>query len=127
MELVNELYKLKLDGFSKSWEFTIDSMIKLLQPLAPHMTAELWQQLGHTTQLDYETWPAWDESSIVSDTMTIIVQVNGKLRAKLQVGVDADEESIKNLALADENVKKFVRGEPKRVIYIPGKLVNVVS
>lgn len=127
MELVNELYKLKLDGFSKSWEFTIDSMIKLLQPLAPHMTAELWQQLGHTTQLDYETWPAWDESSIVSDTMTIIVQVNGKLRAKLQVGVDAEEESIKNLALADENVKKFVRGEPKRVIYIPGKLVNVVS
>lgn len=126
MELVNELYKLKLEGFSGDWQFTIESLVKLLQPLAPHMTAELWQQLGNTTQLDYEAWPMWDESKIVSDTMTIIVQVNGKLRAKLEVATDADEESIKKLALADENVQKFVTSEPKKVIYVKNKLVSIV-
>ena len=127
MELVNELYKLKLEGFSEDWKFTIESLIKLLQPLAPHMTAELWEQLGHTNQLDYEAWPMWDESKIVSDTMMIIVQVNGKLRAKLEVGSDTSEEEIKKLALSDENVQKFVPGEPKKVIYIKNKLISIVA
>ena len=90
------------------------------------MTAELWQQLGNTTQLDYEAWPMWDESKIVSDTMTIIVQVNGKLRAKLEVPADTDEEEIKKLALSDENVQKFVTSEPKKVIYVKNKLVSIV-
>ncbi len=127
MELVNDLYKLKLEGFSEDWQFTIESLIKLLQPLAPHMTAELWQQLGHDKQLDYEAWPRWDEAKIVSDTLTIIVQVNGKLRAKLEVNKDTSEDAIKKLALTDENVQKFVTSEPKKVIYIPGKLVSVVA
>lgn len=127
MELVNELYKLKLDGFTPEWQFTIESLIKLVQPFAPHMAAELWQQLGHDTQLDFEAWPAWDDTKIVTETLTIIVQVNGKLRAKLDVALDASEETIKSLALADENVQKFVTGEPKKVIYILGKLVSIVA
>ncbi len=127
MELVNELYKLKLDGFSAEWQFTIESLIKLLQPFAPHMAAELWQQLGHDTMLDFEVWPQWDDARIVRDTMTIIVQVNGKLRAKLDVATDTDEETIKKLALADENVQKFVDGESKKVIYVPGRLVSIVA
>ena len=127
MELVNELYKLKLDGFTEEWRFTIESLVKLLQPFAPHMTADLWQQLGHDDQLDFVTWPAWDDAKIVSDTLTIIVQVNGKLRAKLDVAVDESEDEIKKLALADENVQKFVTGDPKKVIYVPGKLVNIVA
>jgi len=126
MEAVNELYKLKLDGFTPEWQFTIESLIKLAQPFAPHMTAELWQQLGYDTPLDFESWPEWDDTKIVREVLTIIVQVNGKLRAKLDVALDASEEMIKTLALEDENVKKFVPGEPKKVIYVPGKLVNIV-
>ncbi|HRC28409.1 MAG TPA: class I tRNA ligase family protein [Candidatus Saccharimonas sp.] len=126
MEYVNELYKLKMDGFSEQWQFAIESLIKLLQPLAPHMTAELWQQLGHDGALDVADWPIWDDGQIVSDTMTIIVQVNGKLRAKLDVSTGTTGDDIKALALADEHVKRFVTAEPKKVIYIPGKLVSIV-
>ena len=127
MEYVNELYKLKMDGFSEQWQFAIESLIKLLQPLAPHMTAELWQQLGHDGALDVADWPIWDDGQIVSDTMTIIVQVNGKLRAKLDVSTGTTGDDIKALALADEHVKRFVTAEPKKVIYIPGKLVSIVA
>lgn len=127
MEFVNELYKLKLEGFSSEWKFAIESLIKLLQPFAPHMTAELWQQLGHETQLDFEPWPMYDEAQIIRDTMTIIVQVNGKLRAKLEVAVDASEEDIKSVAVADPNVQKFLSGDPRKVIYVPGKLVSIVA
>ncbi len=126
MECVNELYKLKTAGFSADWQFTIESLIKLVQPFAPHMAAELWQKLGHSSQLDFEPWPQWDEAKIASDSITIIVQVNGKLRAKLEVAASASEEEIKTLALSDENVAKYVTGEPKKVIYIKGKLVSVV-
>jgi leucyl-tRNA synthetase len=126
MEYVNELYKLKVDGFSGQWQFALESLIILLQPLAPHMTAELWQQLGHDDALDFANWPVWDDNQIVSDTMTIIVQVNGKLRAKLDVPAGTADDDIKVLALADENVERFVTGEPKKVIYVPGKLVSIV-
>jgi leucyl-tRNA synthetase len=127
MELVNELYKLKLDGFSAEWQFTIESLIKMLQPLAPHMAAELWQELGHDDMIDFANWPEWDESKIVHDTMTIIVQVNGKVRAKLELAINTPEEDVKKAALADGNVEKFLEGnEPKKVIYIKGKLVSVV-
>ncbi len=127
MEYVNELYKLKTDGFSADWQFSIESLVKLVQPFAPHMAAELWQQLGHDTQLDFEDWPKWDDAKIVRDTMTIIVQVNGKLRAKLEVSSTASEERIRELAQADENVAKHLANkQPAKVIYIPGRLVNIV-
>ena len=127
MECVNELYKLKTDGFTNDWQFTVESLIKLVQPFAPHLAAELWQQLGHDTQLDFEAWPTWSDAKIVSDTMTVIVQVNGKLRAKLDVATDISEDQIKELALGEANVQKFLDGkEPTKVIYIPGKLLSIV-
>ena len=127
MEFVNELYKLKLDGFTDEWQEILETLVKLVQPMAPHVAAELWQQLGHDTQLDFEPWPTWNDEKIIRDTITIIVQVNGKLRAKLDVSAETDEETIKKLALADENVQKFVTSEPQKVIYIPGKLVSIVA
>ena len=127
MEYVNELYKLKVDGFTPEWQQSLEALIQLIQPFAPHIAAELWQQLGHGSQLDFVEWPTWDEGKIVSETLTIIVQVNGKLRAKLSVPIDTDEETIKKLALEDENVTKYVSGEPKKVIYIKGKLVSIVA
>lgn len=126
MEMVNSLYKLKLQGIDEEWGFAIEALIQLVQPFAPHMAAELWQQLGHGTQIDSQPWPVWDETKIVRDTMTIIVQVNGKLRAKLEVASGESEVTIKELALQDENVQKFVSGEPKKVIYIKNKLLSIV-
>lgn len=126
MEMVNSLYKLKLQGIDEEWGFAIEALIQLIQPFAPHMAAELWQQLGHDTQIDSQPWPVWDEAKIVRDTMTIIVQVNGKLRAKLEVASGESEATIKELALRDENVQKFVSGEPKKIIYVKNKLVSIV-
>ncbi len=126
MECVNDLYKLKIGGYSNDWQFTIESLVKLVQPFAPHLSAELWQQLGYESQLDFEAWPEWDDAKIASDSMTIIVQVNGKLRAKLEVAAGADEDEIKTLALSDENVQNYVTGELKKMIYVKGKLVSIV-
>jgi leucyl-tRNA synthetase len=128
MECVNELYKFKLDGFSADWQFTIESLIKLLQPFAPHMSAELWERLGHETQLDTEAWPVYDEALLVRDTVTIVLQVNGKVRANIEVAADAGKEELERLALENERVKEFVGDKkPARIIVVPGRLVNVVA
>ena len=83
--------------------------------------------MGHTDTIHVDHWPKWDEKYLTSDTMTIIVQVNGKLRAKLELPADADKDAIEQAALADENVIKFTSNKPpKKVIYVPKKLVNIV-
>lgn len=127
MECVNDLYKLKVAGYSQEWLSALKTLVQLVQPFAPHMAAELWQQLGETSQLDFVDWPSWDDTKIASDTLLIIVQVNGKLRAKLEIAAGTSEDDIKSLALADENVRKFVSNQPKKIIYIKNKLVNIVA
>ncbi len=127
MEYVNDLYKLKTDGFNGDWQAALESLVQLLSPFAPHISAELWQQLGNDTKLDFVVWPKWDEAKIAVDNMTIIVQVNGKLRAKLEVDRNTSPEDIQQMAVRDENVQKFVVGTPKKVIYVPGKLVSIVA
>lgn len=128
MEYVNELYKYKLDGFSgDAWQEAIDSLVRLIAPMAPHMGAELWQQIGNTSRLEDAGWPQWDDAFLAEAMLTIIVQVDGKLRAKLLVPAGATEESIKQTALDEENVKKFISEDgPKKVIYIPGRLISIV-
>ena len=128
MEYTNELYKLKTDGFSeKTWHEALSVLAQLIAPFAPHMAAELWQQLGHDNSLDTAKWPTWDESLTVSETMTIVVQVNGKVRAKLSLAKDSTKEQAIEAALADENVQKFVADQkPAKTIYVPGRLVNIV-
>ena len=127
MEFVNELYKLKTDGFSEDWCHSLESLVQMLAPTAPHMAAELWEQLGKGTEIDTVQWPSWDESLLVADTMKIVVQVNGKLRAELEVAKDISKDDITKLALEQDNVKKFLEGkEPTKVIYVPGRLVSVV-
>ena len=119
MEFVNELYK---NGANKE---DLVVLSKLLKPFAPHLASEMLEDLKSDDE-----WPTWDEKALVSDIVEVVVQVNGKLRAKLEVSADDlnDEEKLKNLALADENVQKFVSGEPKRVIVLPKvKLVNIVA
>ena len=126
MEYVNDLYKLKTEGFSPAWRSALETLVQLVQPFAPHMAAELWRQLGHDSQLDFVDWPDFDDAKIMQDTMTIVVQVNGKVRAKLQVATGASEDKIKQLALSDESVMRYVVGEPKKVIYVKGKLISIV-
>lgn len=127
MEYVNDLYKLKVDGYGSQWQPPLETLVQLLQPFAPHMSAELWQQLGHDDQIDFVQWPTWDDSLTVADTTTIIVQVNGKVRAKLEVSADAGEDEVRSQALADSNVIKHIGDKkPTKVIYVPGRLVSVV-
>ncbi len=126
MECVNDLYKLKTTGFTEQWQLALKTLIQLVQPFAPHMAAELWQQLGYGDQLDFAAWPEWDEAKIVRDTITIVVQVNGKVRAKLTTAPDTSEADITAQALADDRVAKYLTGPPKKVIYVKRKLVSIV-
>lgn len=129
MEATNTYYKLKEGtlGKSEEWQFALESLLQVLAPFAPHIAEELWQQLGHNTTIHVDTWPTWDDSYLMADEMTIVVQVNGKLRAKMRVGVDVSEEAVKQVALNDENVKKFIgEARPKKVVYVSGRLVNIV-
>lgn len=130
MEMVNGLYKFKeTHGIqaSETWRFSLESLLQILAPFAPHITEELWHELGRTDTIHVNHWPKWDDKHLASDTMTIIVQVNGKLRAKLELPADTDKDAIEQAALADENVIKFTSNKPpKKVIYVPKKLVNIV-
>jgi leucyl-tRNA synthetase len=128
MEYTNELYKLKVDGFSDQvWGEALDAMVKLIAPFAPHLSEEIHQQLGGADLVQDTTWPIWDDSLITSDKMTIIVQVNGRLRAKLEVEKTAGEDEVKQLAVSNEHVASFVGDQkPAKIIYVPGRLVNIV-
>ena len=130
MEMVNGLYKIKeAQGIqaSATWRFTLESLLQILAPFAPHITEELWHELGHTDTIHVNHWPKWDEKYLTSDTITIIVQVNGKLRSKLELSADANQQIVEEAALADANVQKFTNNKPpKKMVYVPGKLVNIV-
>lgn len=128
MEYVNDLYKYKVDGFSEgAWHSAFEALTQLIAPMAPHMAEELWAQLDHETFVHETMWPEWDEALTVEDMATIVVQVNGKLRATVELPKDTPEDEVKSQALANENVARFVGDQkPLKVIYIPGKLVNVV-
>ena len=122
MTFVNDCYK-QDEIFA---EYAV-GFLQLLNPIAPHMTEEIWSIMGVDGELSYHPWPTFDESKLVNDTITVIAQVNGKLRAKLDVPADISKEDMEKLALANENVKNFTEGkEIAKVIVVPGKLVNIV-
>jgi leucyl-tRNA synthetase len=128
MEYTNELYKLKLNGFSRdAWHEALSTLVQLIAPLAPHMSEELNKELGSDVLVQHTAWPVWDDALIIDETITIIVQVNGKLRAKLVVGAGTSEEEVTNKALSEENVAAFVGDKkPTKIVYIAGRLVNIV-
>lgn len=130
MEMANGLYKIKESqeiDMSDEWRFALESLIQILAPFAPHITEELWHEMGHDDTVHVGHWPKWDEKYLKSSVVTIIVQVNGKLRAKLELSSDMDKQGVEAAALADENVQKFTNNKPpKKMVYVPGKLVNIV-
>lgn len=114
----------KADSLPKEYA---EGLVKMLAPIAPHMMEELWSKFGHYESITYAKWPEFDESKLVSDTVEMIIQVNGRLRDKLSLPVDTDKEKIKELALSDEKIQKFIDGKDvAKVIVIPNKIVNIV-
>jgi leucyl-tRNA synthetase len=105
----------------------LESVVRLMSPFVPHVCEELWQQLGYDNSLEQCSWPVWDESALVTDTILIVVQVNGKVRGKVTVSADAAKEAVEEAALADANVARFIDGKTiRKVIVVPGRLVNIV-
>ena len=122
MIFINAVYKEEV--FPKEYA---EGFVKLLNPVAPHIGEELWEMLGHDKTIAYEEWPKYDDAKISDDEKEIAVQVNGKVRATIKIGVDEDEESIKAKALEEENVKRHTDGkEIVKMIVIKGKIVNIV-
>lgn len=132
MELVNTLYQHKdsLSNDSKGCRVlssAISTVLTLLQPITPHLCEELWERLGHKDALIRQPWPQYNPEALVKDMLTVIVQVNGKLRGRITVAADADEEQVKQAAMSEPNVQKHLEGVTvRKVLVVPGKLVNVV-
>jgi leucyl-tRNA synthetase len=130
MEYVNELFKVKAArGYTAraSWNFALTALSQVLAPFAPHIAEEIWHQLGNEASVHVAPWPVHDPQYLVADQITIVVQVNGKVRANLQVPSDASKEDIESQAMADQNVQKFMENKkPAKVVYVPGRLVNIV-
>lgn len=123
MVLVNEFYK----ADSLPLEY-VEGLVKLISPITPHMAEELWTLLGHVGSIAYAKWPTYDESKLVEDTVEIVVQVNGKIKQHLHVSRTASKEELEELALNDEKIKTELEGKTiRRVIAVPGKLINVVA
>ena len=105
----------------------LDAIVLVLSPTVPHVSHELWHVLGHESAPVNEAWPVFDASALALDMVEIVVQVNGKLRGRISVAADADSDSISEIALADENVKRFIADKAiRKTIVVPGRLVNVV-
>ena len=125
MEMVNELYKLKVNSSmkSESWGFAIRTLLKLLSPFAPHIANELSSQL----KSEDDSWPKYDEKYLTSEVMEIVIQVNGKVRAKLSLPVDSSEEIVIDAALKNERIVELIDQKTiHKKIYIKGKLVSLV-
>lgn len=129
MELMNALSSFKVHG-EKEWMLLregVDVLLKCLSPFCPHICEELWQLLGHSDILAHSSWPEVDEKSLVLDSQTIVVQVNGKVRARIEVESGISKKEQEELALSDDRIKARTEGrEILKVIVVPGKLVNVV-
>ncbi len=105
----------------------VEEMVLMLAPFAPHFAEECWERLGHTTSIFDAKWPAFDPALVIESTIEVVVQVSGKTRGKVLVARDADEATVNAAALADEGIAKFIDGKPlRKVIYVPGRLINIV-
>ena len=130
MELLNEVAK---HSSTESQSVAVrhealTSAILLLSPIAPHICHALWQALGYSESVAEASWPSVDEQALVRSTITLVLQVNGKVRGKIEVAADISKQDIEKIALADENVKRFIVGNTiRKIIVVPGRLINIVA
>ncbi|MFC7787014.1 leucine--tRNA ligase [Rossellomorea sp. GCM10028870] len=123
MVFINDAYK--ADTLPKDY---VEGFIKLLSPIAPHMTEELWSKLGHEGSISYEAWPTFDESKLVDNEVEIVLQVNGKVKAKVMIPRDMNKEDLEKTAMENDEIKSQIEGKTiRKVIAVPGKLVNIVA
>jgi len=129
MELINDMIVFKEAGGWNTdiWNEAVDVYLRMMAPITPHIAEELWAQLGKPYSIHQQDWPQVDEEATIEEMFTLVVQINGKLRDKVRVSVGIDEEKAKEIALASEHVQKFLAGKQlRKVIYVPGRLVNIV-
>jgi len=129
MELVNALYKFEDDSEQGRavMQEALEAMTLMLSPMVPHITHGLWQALGKDGAVMTQAWPGVDQSALVRDSIEVVVQVNGKLRGKIEVPAGADKAAVETAAREEPNVQRFIEGkEVVKVIVVPGKLVNIV-
>jgi leucyl-tRNA synthetase len=129
MEFTNTIYKARDAGLSgtPAWNESIDILVKLLAPIAPHVAEELWSRMGNAYSIHKVDFPVADEAAAKEDEITVVVQVNGKVRDRVTVPANADDDTVKQAALATDGAKRFINGSsPRQVIYVKGRLVNIV-
>jgi leucyl-tRNA synthetase len=129
MELMNDMYKAREAGVqgTAAWEEAEGIYLRMMAPITPHIAEELWERTGRRYSVHNQPWPEVDEEALVVDEITMVVQINGKLRDKITVPVGISSADAEAKALASEAVQKFLEGkEPKKVIVIEGRLVNIV-
>jgi leucyl-tRNA synthetase len=135
MELVNSLGQCDLGGTPEEREekrtvvrFAVETLLVLLAPFAPHLAEELWQRLSHSRSISEASWPAYSTEVIQREEILVVVQVNGKLRSRLLLPADAEEEALRTAALQDSRVQTWLEGrQVVRVVVVPKKLVNIVT
>jgi leucyl-tRNA synthetase len=128
-ELTNELDKLEATMAGAGWVMRegLEAIVRLIGPMTPHVAEDLWQRLGHQALLAETAWPEAEAALLTDETVTVAVQVNGKLRGTIELGVDADKETAESTALNDPAIVRALAGKtPRRVIVVPNRIVNVV-
>jgi leucyl-tRNA synthetase len=127
MEHTNYLLAIKGEVGEEEWNNALRAFVLILAPFAPHHAEEMWAAMGESYSVHQQAWPAWNETLIVAEEITLVVQVNGKLRDRIEVRADITEEAAKELALSSERVRPHVEGrEIRKSVYVPGRLVNLV-
>jgi leucyl-tRNA synthetase len=127
MEHTNYLLAVKGEVGESEWAEALRTFVLVLAPFAPHHAEEMWALMGQPYSVHEGAWPEWDESLIVTEEITLVVQVNGKLRDRIEAPADVSEEMAKELALSSEKVRPHVEGrEIRKSVYVPGRLVNFV-
>jgi len=121
MEFTNAIYQFGAD------KEAFANLLIMLSPIAPHLCEELWQTLGNKESIFKANWPAYDPKMLIEARLTYVIQVNGKLRAKIEVEADTAEDKLKELALNHERVKPWLKGQIKNIIIVPQKLINIVA
>jgi len=129
MEFTNTLQKAKETSLygTPAWNEAAETLLLLLAPVAPHMAEELWARTGRSYSVHQQSWPEFNPELAAAEVITLVVQVNGKVRARLEVPVDITEEAAREAALAEGNIQRNVEGKTiRQIIYVPGRLVNIV-
>lgn len=130
MELTNTLTQAweRSDLTSDAWNKAVSNLVAMMAPITPYLSEELWEATGHESSVHTQSWPEWDESLAADETITLVVQVNGRLRDRIEVPVGIEEDTAKETALSSPKIQPHIQGkEVSKVIYVPGRLVNIVA